>query len=138
MCQSLYNEHYFVVISSACTSLTNILIVGFVNYVEDILCVIFKHKYICTMFVQPDVKGNLKNQICNDFTFAGRCVPNKIGGGHHRIIVENIEMEFVSSYIISAPIAYSDLKKWKFIAHVEISEALTQFDSSVYIVPNVP
>jgi len=138
MCQSLYYKHDFVVISRDFTSSTNILIVGFVKYVENILCLIFKHKYICTIFVQPNVKDNFKNQIHNDFTFAKHCVSNKIGGGHHRTIVENINMQFVSPYIISAPITNSDFKKCKFIGHVTISEALTQYDSSVYIVANIP
>ena len=138
MCQSQYYKHDFAVVSTALSFSTNIVIVGFVKYAENILCLLFRHKYISSMFVDPSFKGNFKSQIHNDFTFTENNVPNKIGGGHQRMRVENIDMQFVNPYIIYAPVGYSDFKKCEFVRHLEKSEALTQYDTSVYIVCDVP
>jgi hypothetical protein len=138
MCQTLYYKHDFAVTSSGLTFSTNIVTVGFVKYVENILCLVFKHKYTCMMFVNPSHKNSFEKQIHNASTISKDKVPNKIGGGHHRMSVENIDMQFVEPYVISAPLNYSDFKKCKFVDHVEISKALTQYNTSVYLVANVP
>ena len=115
-------------ILSALPFSTKTVTVSFVKYVENMLCFIFKHSY----------KYNFKNKNHNAFTFAKDSIPDRIGGGHHGVSVENIDMEFVSPYIISAPLNCSNFKKCKFVDHVQISKALTQYDTSVYLVVNVP
>jgi len=138
MCRSLHYKHNFVVILSALTFSTNLVTVGFVKYVENILRLVFKCKYTYMMVVTPSYKYNFKNLNHNAFTFSTDSIPHKIGGGHHGMSVENLDMQFVSPYVISAPLDYSKFKKCKFVDHVEMSKALTQYDTSVYVLVNIP
>ena len=112
ICRSLYYKHNFAVVSSACalTFSTNIDAAELVKYTENILCQVW-------------IKDN---------------VPNKIGGGHHRNSGEKIEMESVRPYIESAPLNYSDFKTCEFVEHLEMSEALIKYNTSIYMMCNIP
>ena len=67
---------------------------------------IFKHKYIGIIFIKPSHKCNCKTQIHKDFILSENSVPNNIGGGCHRMSVENIDMDLVRPYVISSCLDY--------------------------------
>src|ERR1700677_3651803 len=117
---------------------TNIVAADFVKYTENMLCLILWNKYIHSLFVRSSLKDNSSNKIYNDFIFIKDNVPNKIGGGHHRNSVEKFEVKLVSPYIIYAPPNYSDFKTCQFVEHLEMSKALIKYNSSIYMLCNIP
>ena len=139
ICRSLYYKHDFAVVSSASalTFSTNIVAAELAKYIENILCQVW-NKYCHTIFIRSSLKSNFSKRIHNDFISIKDNVPNKIGGGHHRNCVEKIEMESVSPYIESAPLNYSDFKTCEFVEHLEMSEALIKYNTSIYMMCNIP
>ena len=138
MCRSQYYKHDFAVVSSAITFSTNIVAAAFVKYADNILCQIFRYKYIYTLFAKSGSKGYSTNHIHSDFIFTEDSVPNKIGGGHQKICVKKMKMELVRPYIIFAPVGYSDFETCEFVEHLEMSKAMTKYDSSIYMICNIP
>jgi hypothetical protein len=122
---------------SALTFSTNIVAAELVKYTEKILCQVW-NKYFHTIFIRSSLKSNFSKRIHNDFISIKDNVSNKIGGGHHRNHVEKIEMESVSPYIESAPLNYLYFKTCEFVEHLEMSEALIKYNTSVYMMCNIP
>ena len=60
MCRSQYYKHDFAVVSSATTFSTNIVAAEFVKYVDNILCQIFRYKYIYTLFAKSGSKATVQ------------------------------------------------------------------------------
>jgi hypothetical protein len=144
ICQSQYYKHDFAVILSGLNVTTNIVAANFVRYSENMFCKLFWHKYNHATFGLvnsksiPNSKSNSNDKSHNCFTFLEINSHRKIGGGHHKISVEKIEMQLVSPYILAAPDGYSDFTMCEFIEHLEMSKALTQYDNSIYAVCDVP
>jgi hypothetical protein len=107
-----------------------------VKYTENILYQVW-NKYIYTIFIKFSLKSNSSNKIHNNFIFIKDNVPNKIGGARHRNSVEKIEMKSVSPYIESAPLNCLDFKTCEFVEHLEMSEALIKYNTSIYMMCNI-
>jgi hypothetical protein len=105
----------------------NIVAAQCVKYTENMFCKIF-------CLTQNAI---LNKNTHNCFTFLEINSPNRIGGAHHRISVEKIEIKSVSPYIVSAPHDYSNFIMCEFIEHLEMSKALTQYDNSIYVICDV-
>jgi len=138
MCRSQYYKHDFSVVLCTLTLPTNTVAANLVKYAENIIFQIFRHKYIYPVSVLSGSKGYSSNQTKNKFIFTKNSVPNKIGGGHQKKRTEKFEMKLVNPYIISGPVDYLDFKMCEFVEHLVLSKALAKYDSTVYMICNIP
>src|SRR5882757_4339304 len=138
MCQSLYYKHDFAIISIVNGLSANYVVVGFVKYYENILCLIFKLENCYKIHTTSSTKGGSTIQISNLVESIEHRVPNKIGGGQHGASIEKIGMEVISPFVISMPVNYSDIKMCEFVEHLEMSKGLENYSSSNHVFCNVP